>query len=139
MAQRTHKPLFLDFTGHGCVNCRKMEANVWSDPQVLKHLHEDYVVVSLYVDDKTELPRADWYTSPRDGQVKQTLGQQNADLQLTGYGVNAQPYYVLLDPDQAGPQPLAPPVAYEPNPARFADFLAAGVQQYHPRGAVAAR
>ncbi|MBC8084902.1 MAG: thioredoxin family protein, partial [Hymenobacter sp.] len=131
VARQQHKPLFIDFTGHGCVNCRKMEASVWSDPAVLARLRRDYVVVALYVDDKTELPAADWYTSPRDQKVKKSLGQQNADLQLTRYGVNAQPYYVLLDPDQDNPAPLVPPVAYEPGPARFAQFLAAGTQRYH--------
>ncbi len=140
VALQQHKPLFIDFTGHGCVNCRKMEASVWSDPAVLEKLRRDYVVVALYVDDKTELPAADWYTSARDHQPKTSLGKQNADLQLTRYGVNAQPYYVLLDPAQDGPAPLVPPVAYEPDAARFAQFLAAGVQRYQgPAGAVAGR
>ena len=129
-ARRVHKPLFIDFTGHGCVNCRKMEANVWSDPQVLEKLRRDYVVVALYVDDKTELPQADWYTSPRDHQLKTTLGKQNADLQLSQYGVNAQPYYVLLDPEQTGPTPLVPPIACKPDAARFAEFLRAGLLAY---------
>ena len=140
VARRQHKPLFIDFTGHGCVNCRRMEASVWSDPAVLQKLREDYVVVALYVDDKTELPAADWYTSPRDGKAKTTLGKQNADLQLTRYGVNAQPYYVLLDPNQDGPAPLVAPLSYEPNAARFADFLRAGVQKFkHPTGVLAVR
>ncbi|GGE95856.1 hypothetical protein GCM10011383_03270 [Hymenobacter cavernae] len=130
-ARQQHKPIFIDFTGHACVNCRKMEATVWSDPQVLKRLRDDYVVVALYVDDKTELPKNEWYTSKRDNQEKTTLGKQNADLQVVRYGVNAQPYYVLLDPDNASSQPLITPVAYEPNIAEFVKFLDAGLARYH--------
>ena len=138
-AQRQHKPLFVDFTGHGCVNCRKMEASVWSDPAVLDRLRRDYIVVSLYVDDKTELPPSEWYTSPRDKQLKTSLGKQNADLQITRYGVNAQPYYVLLDPGPDAAAPLVPPVAYEPDAARFAGFLAAGLRRYQQPALTAAR
>ena len=130
-ARQQHKPIFIDFTGHACVNCRKMEATVWSDPLVLEKLRNDYVVVALYVDDKTELPQKEWYTSPRDHQVKTTLGKQNADLQVTRYGFNAQPYYVLLDPDDATNKPLVAPIAYEPDVAQFSAFLQAGVQQFN--------
>jgi len=104
---------------------------VWSDPLVLEKLRNDYVVVALYVDDKTELPQKEWYTSPRDHQVKTTLGKQNADLQVTRYGFNAQPYYVLLDPDDATNKPLVAPIAYEPDVAQFSAFLQAGVQQFN--------
>ena len=139
-ARQQHKPIFIDFTGHACVNCRKMEASVWSDPQVLEKLRNDYVVVALYVDDKTELPQNEWYTSPRDHQVKTTLGKQNADLQVTRYGFNAQPYYVLLDPDDATNKPLVAPIAYEPNVAQFSAFLQAGLEKFRTqRGPVAAR
>ncbi|MBC8081608.1 MAG: thioredoxin family protein, partial [Hymenobacter sp.] len=129
-AREQGKPIFIDFTGHGCVNCRKMEASVWSDPQVLARLRNDYVVVALYVDDKTELPENEWYTSPRDQQLKNTLGKQNADLQVTRYGFNAQPYYVLLDPNDATNRPLVTPLAYEPNVAQFSAFLQAGLKQF---------
>ena len=129
-ARQQHKPVFIDFTGHACVNCRKMEATVWSDPLVLDKLRNDYVVVALYVDDKTELPQKEWYTSAHDHQVKTTLGKQNADLQITRYGFNAQPYYVLLDPDDATNKPLVAPIAYEPNVAQFSAFLQAGLQQF---------
>ena len=139
-ARQQKKPIFIDFTGHACVNCRKMEASVWSDPQVLARLRNDYVVVALYVDDKTELPESEWYTSPRDKQVKTTLGKQNADLQVTRYGFNAQPYYVIIDPDDATGKPLVAPIAYEPDVAQFSAFLAAGLQQYRgQRAPVAAR
>ncbi|GAC1370691.1 MAG: hypothetical protein NVS3B25_13050 [Hymenobacter sp.] len=139
-ARQQHKPVFIDFTGHACVNCRKMEATVWSDPQVLEQLRNDYVVVALYVDDKTELPRNEWYTSPRDHQAKTTLGKQNADLQVARYGFNAQPYYVLLDPNDATNKPLVAPIAYEPSVVQFSAFLQAGSRQFHRQpGPVATR
>ena len=117
-----------------------MEATVWSDPAVLTQLQNDYVVVALYVDDKTELPQNEWYTSARDHQQKTSLGKQNADLQVTRYGFNAQPYYVLLNPDDPTGKPLVAPIAYEPNVAQFAQFLKAGRRSYQARhGAVAAR
>ena len=139
-ARQQHKPIFIDFTGHACVNCRKMEATVWSDPLVLDKLRNDYVVVALYVDDKTELPQKEWYTSTHDRQLKTTLGKQNADLQITRYGFNAQPYYVLLDPDDATNKPLISPIAYEPDVTQFSAFLQAGLQQFQrQRGPVAVR
>jgi thiol:disulfide interchange protein len=140
VARQEHKPIFIDFTGHACVNCRKMEATVWSDPQVLQQLRNDYVVVALYVDDKTELPQKEWYTSTHDKQLKTSLGKQNADLQVTRYGVNAQPYYVVLDPDDATNKPLVTPIAYEPDVAQFSAFLQAGSKQFrNQQGPVAAR
>jgi thiol:disulfide interchange protein DsbD len=139
VARLENKPVFVDFTGHACVNCRKMEATVWSDPQVLARLQRDYVVVALYVDDKTELPEKEWYISPRDKQQKTTLGKQNADLQVTRYGFNAQPYYVLLDPNDATGQPLTQPVAYEPDVAQFSQFLQSGLTQFKQKKGVAAR
>ncbi|MBG8552742.1 protein-disulfide reductase DsbD family protein [Hymenobacter guriensis] len=131
-ARAAGKPLFIDFTGHACVNCRKMEATVWRDPQVLKRLREDFVVVALYVDDKTELPQAEWYVSRHDNKQKTTLGKKNADLQLTGFNVNAQPYYVLLDPNAPTDlaHVLAPPVAYEADATKFLQFLDAGLARY---------
>jgi len=139
VARLENKPVFVDFTGHACVNCRKMEATVWSDPQVLERLRRDYVVVALYVDDKTELPEKEWYVSPRDKQQKTTLGKQNADLQVTRYGFNAQPYYVLLDPNDTTGQPLTQPVAYEPNVAQFSQFLQSGLTQFKQKKGVAVR
>jgi len=135
VARQQHKPIFVDFTGHACVNCRKMEANVWADPQVLEKLRDKYVVVALYVDDKTELPENEWYTSKRDQQVKKTLGKQNADLQLSNFQGNAQPLYALLDPDAPADRAhaLMPPIAYEPDVAQFDAFLQAGLTQFQNR------
>ncbi len=122
-AKKVNKPIFIDFTGHGCVNCREMEANVWSDPAVLKRLQEDYVILALYVDDKTELPASEWYTSTRDNKQKKTIGKQNADLQISKYNANAQPFYVLID---ANEKVLVEPTAYDLNIQNFVKFLDAG-------------
>ncbi len=131
-ARALRKPIFIDFTGHACVNCRKMEATVWKDPRVLQHLRDDYVVVALYVDDKTDLPASEWYTSTHDGKEKSTLGKKNADLQLTGFNVNAQPFYVLLDPTAPADlaHTLAQPIAYEPSADAFVQFLDAGLARF---------
>ncbi len=126
-ARQQGKPLFIDFTGHGCTNCREMEAVVWSDPQVLERLKNDFVVVALYVDDKTELPESQWFTSKYDGKVKKTIGKQNADLQITNLENNAQPFYVLLGADE---RVLAWPYAYNRNVDAFVQFLEKGKKKY---------
>ncbi len=126
-ARQQGKPLFIDFTGHGCTNCREMEANVWSDPQVLQRLNTDYVVVALYVDDKTVLPESDWYTSTYDNKVKKTIGKQNADLQITNLNNNAQPFYVLVGKDE---RVLVSPYGYNLNAEKFARFLDVGKKKY---------
>ncbi len=126
-AKAQNKPLFIDFTGHGCVNCREMEARVWSDPAVLRRLREDFVMVALYVDEKTELPESEWYTSEYDNKVKKTIGKQNADLQIRRFNNNAQPYYVLLN--EQG-ELLAEPKAYDLNVSNFVDFLELGKQRF---------
>lgn len=129
-AKAQGKPIFIDFTGHGCVNCREMEANVWSDPRVLSRLKNDYIIIALYVDDKKELPKGEWVTSTYDGKVKKTIGKKYADFQITHFGVNAQPYYVLLDNNG---QELVDPKAYDLNPDHFVDFLDEGVKEYKKR------
>jgi len=128
-ALKANKPLFIDFTGHGCVNCRKMEEYVWSDPAVLQRLKQDYMVVALYCDDKTELPADKWYTSKVDGQEKKTLGDQNLDFQISRFNSNAQPHYVLLDPRNDA-KPMVPPVAFDANVAHFVTFLDQGKSIY---------
>jgi thiol:disulfide interchange protein DsbD len=129
-AREKNKPLFIDFTGHGCVNCREMEARVWSDPEVLKILKNDYIVVALYVDDKTTLPDNAWYTSTYDDKVKKSIGKQNADFQITKYNNNAQPFYVLLDNEE---KILIPPKAYDLNIRNFVDFLEEGKKNFAAR------
>ena len=128
-ALKANKPLFIDFTGHGCVNCRKMEEYVWSDPSVLQRLKNDYVVVALYCDDKTELPADKWYTSKVDGQEKKTLGDQNLDFQISRFNSNAQPHYVLLDP-RKDDKPMVQPVAFDANVSHFVSFLDEGKSIY---------
>jgi thiol:disulfide interchange protein len=126
-ARQQNKPLFIDFTGHGCTNCREMEAVVWSDPAVLQRLNNDYVVVALYVDDKTELDEAEWYTSTYDKKVKKTIGKQNADLQITRLNNNAQPFYVLVGADE---KVLVTPYSYNRSVEGFVKFLDDGTRKY---------
>lgn len=127
-AKAVNKPLFIDFTGHGCVNCREMEANVWSDARVLERLKRDFVIVALYVDDKTTMPESDWITSSYDKKVKKTIGKKFADFQIARFGVNAQPYYVILDHNQ---QLLVKPTARDLNPDHFIEFLDRGVAAFN--------
>ncbi|HYG19951.1 MAG TPA: thioredoxin family protein, partial [Ohtaekwangia sp.] len=126
-AREQNKPLFIDFTGHGCTNCREMEAVVWSDPQVLERLRNDFVVVALYVDDKTVLPESSWYTSRYDQKVKKTIGKQNADLQIANLNNNAQPFYVLVGTDE---RVLVTPYGYDKSIEDFITFLEAGKQKF---------
>jgi len=129
-ARKMNKPVFIDFTGHGCVNCREMEANVWSDTRVLERLRKDFVIIALYVDDKSTLPESEWVTSTYDGKVKKTLGKKYADFQISRYGVNAQPYYVLLDGKE---QLLVPPKAYDLNVDHFVEFLDTALAEFKTR------
>ena len=131
-AKEQGKPLFIDFTGHGCVNCREMEQRVWSDPGILSTLSEAFILVALYVDDRTKLPDNQWYTSSYDGKLKKTIGQQNADFQITQFNNNAQPYYVILDNSE---QLLMEPRAYDLSVAGFSDFLAQALEN-HRNGTV---
>ena len=126
-AAKVGKPLFIDFTGHGCVNCREMEARVWADPQVLDILRNDYVIVALYSDDKKVLPEDEWVTTDT-GKVLKSLGKINSYYALKTYGVNAQPYYVLQGRD--GKQ-LVPPRGYDLNVDNFVGFLKSGVEAYN--------
>jgi thiol:disulfide interchange protein DsbD len=125
-AAEVGKPLFVDFTGHGCVNCREMEARVWSDERVLKLLREEYVVVALYADDKLKVDEADWVTTDA-GKVLKTLGKINSYYALKNYGVNAQPYYVLQG---ASGEQLVEPRGYDLDVEAFVDFLQRGVEAY---------
>ena len=125
-AAKVGKPLFIDFTGHGCVNCREMEARVWSDPQVLDILRRDYVIAALYSDDKKVLPENEWVTAD-SGKVLKSLGKINSYYALKTYGVNAQPYYVLQGRDG---KTLVPPRGYDLNVENFVQFLRSGVEAY---------
>lgn len=119
-AKKVNKPLFIDFTGHSCANCREMEVRVWSNEKVLERLRNDFVIVALYVDDRQKLPEDSWVVSDFDGKVKKTIGKVNADFQISRFGVNAQPYYVILDHNE---EMLVQPKARDLNPNNFVKFL----------------
>ena len=125
-AEKVGKPIFIDFTGHGCVNCREMEARVWADPAVQQILRDEYVIVALYTDDKMPLPESDWVTT-ESGKVLKTLGKVNANYALTRFGVNAQPYYVLQG---KGGVVLGEPRGYDLSVEGFVEFLQKGVEEY---------
>jgi thiol:disulfide interchange protein DsbD len=118
-ASASGKKVFVDITGYGCVNCREMEARVWSDPAVLSQLRDDYVIVSLYVDDKTRLPESEWVTTPA-GKVLKDVGRVNSYFVQERFGVNSQPNYFILDASGAV---LRGPRGYNLDPAAFAEFL----------------
>ena len=124
-AAEVDKPLFLDFTGHGCVNCREMEARVWSDPRVLDILRNEYVIVALYADDKLKVAEEDWVTT-ESGKVLKTLGKINSYYALKTYGVNAQPYYVLINRDGS----TIADRSYDLDVEGFISFLQSGVEAY---------
>ena len=96
-AQKVNKPILLDFTGHACVNCRKMENNVWSDERILSILKNEVVLISLYVDDKRELPKNEQLVSKTTGSVIETIGDKWTDFMISRYKTNTQPLYVLTD------------------------------------------
>ena len=126
-AQAEGKPVIIDFTGFGCVNCRKMEAAVWSNPQVADMLNNQYVLISLYVDDKTPLPQPIEIAENGQQRTLRTVGDKWSYLQRTKFGANAQPFYVLLD-DKG--QPLAPSRSYDEDIAAYLQFLQQGLSRY---------
>lgn len=128
-----NKPVFVDFTGHGCTNCREMENRVWSDPEVLRRLRENFIMAALYVDDKViEMPQADWYTN-KDGREVKLLGKKNAEIQIEKFGANAQPFYVILD---STGNSLVPPHAYDLDIASYVKFLDDGVAAYNKKNGI---
>ena len=130
VSKELNKPVFVDFTGHGCTNCREMENRVWSDPQVLKRLRENFVLVALYVDDKViEMPKEEWYTNAAGRQVK-LLGKKNTEIQINRFKANAQPFYVMLDADG---NLLVPAKAYDLDIDAFVKFLDSGVSAFNQK------
>jgi thiol:disulfide interchange protein DsbD len=127
-AKQTNKPLLIDFTGHSCVNCRKMEAVVWSDPEVLKRLNNDFVLLSLYVDDKSVLPVSEQYISKLSGRKIKTLGNKWSDLQATRFNTNSQPYYVILNNEE---KVLISPQGFNLDIKNYIDFLDEGKRIYN--------
>ena len=125
-AKEINKPVLIDFTGYACANCRKMEENVWSKPEVLKRLQDDFVIASLYVDDKKELPKEKHYTSTYDDELKTTVGDKNMDLEITKYNNNAQPLYVIVKPNG---EKLVDPIGYV-SMDEFIQFLDLGKSKF---------
>ena len=128
-ARAQNKPLFVDVTGHGCVNCREMEAKVLSDRRVLSTLGEDFVICALYADDKKTLDKQDWVTT-ESGKVLKTLGKVNSHYALKTWGVNSQPCYIIIAPDG---QLLAGPRGYDLDVQAYLDFLSEGLRAYRNR------
>ncbi|MDD6773775.1 MAG: cytochrome c biogenesis protein CcdA [Bacteroidales bacterium] len=128
-ASAQNKPLFVDVTGHGCVNCREMEAKVLSDRRVLSTLGEDFVICALYADDKKTLDKRDWVTT-ESGKVLKTLGKVNSHYALKTWGVNSQPCYIIIAPDG---QLLAGPRGYDLDVQAYLDFLSEGLRAYRNR------
>jgi thiol:disulfide interchange protein DsbD len=126
-AEEVGKPVMLDFTGWACVNCRKMEQNVWPKEHILDILKNDIVLISLYVDDKRDLPEEDVYTSEVTGRKITTVGQKWSDFQIRRFEANAQPFYVLLDPNG---EKLNEPAAYTPDPDKYYEWLQEGISAY---------
>ena len=124
-AKKAGKPVFVDVTGHGCVNCREMESRVWSAPQVLDMLKNDFVIVALYTDDKQKLDKADWVTDAETGKVYKDLGRANSYTARTLWNVNAQPNYVLLSPEG---EVLVPVRGYDLSVDGFVQFLKSGLE-----------
>ncbi len=128
-AKKENKPVLLDFTGHGCVNCRDIESRVWPDERVRDYLNNQYVLLSLYVDDKTELSREEWYTSKYDSKIKKTIGKQNADFQIARFNNNAQPFYVILDPFSE--KVIYKPWGYELDIEKYLSHLNNGIKTFY--------
>ena len=126
-AKASGKPVLLDFTGFGCVNCRKMEASVWTDPSVADKLTKDYVLISLYVDDKTPLPQPMEVTFNGEKRTLRTVGDKWSYLQASKFGANAQPFYVAIDNEG---NPLTSSFSYKEDVSAYLDFLNKGLETY---------
>ena len=122
------KPIIIDFTGWACVNCRKMEESVWVDPVILKNLSEDYILVSLYVDQKEELPIEEQYVSKITGKKIRTIGNKWSDYQISNFNSNTQPLYVLVDYEM---NVLNKPQGYNPSIKKFQLFLQEGLDNFN--------
>ncbi|MFV8347937.1 protein-disulfide reductase DsbD family protein [Flavobacterium sp. ZB4P13] len=127
-AKSVNKPILLDFTGYACVNCRKMEDYVWSDPAILKILQDEVVLISLYVDDKRELPKSEQYVSKETGKEIVSVGNKWSDFQITRYKANAQPYYIVLDVEEN--MLSDKPESYNSDINAYKGWLRAGIDRF---------
>jgi thiol:disulfide interchange protein DsbD len=126
-AKEVKKPALLDFTGHACVNCRKMENNVWSDEKVLNILKNEVVLISLYADDKRPLPKAEQFVSKSTGSEIETIGDKWTDFMITKYNTNTQPLYVLVDEEGTNLNTETPTTSYNPDVDFYANWLKKGI------------
>lgn len=126
-AQKVNKPVFLDIKGHACANCKKMEAEVWSDPNVQEYLRNNFVIIALYIDDKFLLPEKEWITSSYDQKIKKTMGAKNLDYEITHFNINTQPLYAILDHQG---NPLNKPMGLNTDIAVFLKFLEEGKAKF---------
>ena len=126
-AREQGKPALLDFKGHACANCKLMEARVWSDPEVLKRLKENFVIIALYLDDRTQLPENGWIISKIDGKTKKTIGKINEDLEISKFRTNAMPLYVITDHEG---NPLNNPMPTNLNVEEYKKWLDEGVNLF---------
>ncbi|MBQ7552883.1 MAG: thioredoxin family protein [Bacteroidaceae bacterium] len=129
-AKRVGKPVMLDFTGYGCVNCRKMELAVWTDPTVGNLMNNEYVLITLYVDNKTKLPEPIKVTENGKERTLRTLGDKWSYLQRVKFGANAQPFYILIDNDG---KPLNKSYSYDEEISKYVDFLQTGLRNYQQK------
>ena len=129
-AKEQGKPVLIDFKGHACANCKLMEAKVWSDPEVLKGFRDNFVIIALYVDDRTQLPENEWVTSSLDGKVKKTIGKINEDLEISKFKTNALPYYVIADHEG---NPVNKPMPTNLNVEEYKKWLDEGLAIYKAR------
>ena len=127
-AKKVGKPIMIDFTGWGCVNCRKMEEQVWSDPRVLERLRNNVVLISLYVDERTMLPESEQGVSEETGRKIKNVGNKWSEFQEVNFGAVAQPYYVILGHNDL--KPLHESAAYDPDVDKFIDWLDRGVKAF---------
>jgi thiol:disulfide interchange protein DsbD len=133
IARAEHKPILLDFTGYACVNCRRMEEKVWSQPEVYKLMKEKYIVISLYVDDKKSLPAAKQFTyKTKEGVEKEitTVGDKWATFETENFANNAQPLYAILNTDEVL---LTRPVGYTPSAKEYLDWLQCGLDAFYKK------
>lgn len=127
-AKAQNKPVLLDFTGYACINCRRMEERVWSEPKILNLLKNDIVLISLYADAKKELPKNEQYVSETTGKRIKTVGNKWSDFQIVRYKVNAQPYYVLMEHDETS---LNTPIGYTPDIDTYESWLKEGITRFN--------
>jgi thioredoxin-related protein len=126
-AKEQGKPVLIDFKGHACANCKLMEARVWSDPEILQRLRDNFVIIALYVDDRTQLPENEWVTSSLDGKIKKTIGKINEDLEISKFRTNALPLYVIADHNG---NPVIKPMPTNLNVEEYKKWLDEGLALY---------